>query len=78
MTGYIKCNLKPANMRGVKSHAMVLCVRRFSTVPFIITSELDPIHIGNISGWQRRRDRTRPTTTRLETRRESLLRGREV
>jgi aminoacyl tRNA synthase complex-interacting multifunctional protein 1 len=23
----LKCNLKPANMRGVKSFAMVLCVR---------------------------------------------------
>jgi len=41
---YIKCNLKPANMRGVKSHAMVLCVRRFLTVPVIITSELDAIY----------------------------------
>ena len=40
-----KCNLKPANMRGVKSHAMVLCVRlRFLVVSFIITPELDTIY----------------------------------
>lgn len=27
-----KCNLKPANMRGVKSFAMVLCVCSYSSV----------------------------------------------
>lgn len=44
MRVYIKCNLKPANMRGVKSHAMVLCVCRFPVVSVIITSELDTIY----------------------------------
>lgn len=34
----IKCNLKPANMRGVKSHAMVLCVRRCFLVVSLITT----------------------------------------
>ena len=29
-----KCNLKPANMRGVKSFAMVLCVGSCSDVHF--------------------------------------------
>jgi hypothetical protein len=41
MRVYIKCNLKPANMRGVKSHAMVLCVRRSQVISFILTPELD-------------------------------------
>jgi len=45
MTVCIKCNLKPANMRGVKSHAMVLCVRRSPVVSIIIiTPELDTIY----------------------------------
>ena len=68
------CNLKPANMRGVKSFAMVLCVRVFDLGATDFPADSSSI-TGLVEGWQGGRNRVRRPASRVAARRPRLLRG---
>ena len=62
-----QCNLKPANMRGVKSFAMVLCVGKHPAAPADKASvELRRVISGDLQRWKRGRYRNSTASAELQ------------